>query len=283
MPIRVQGRSASGYKRRLRKQRQRRARRMGSKYGKGVRGMIRRIVMGNQETKYVANTLDIGGADLGALWPVKPNFNLFNDIKPAIPSLGEGTGDYQRVGSKIRPTSLAVSCKITFNAKDLSANELMAVIYYGTDRANRTFQGGNSPLQSTAILNVGNGTNKSWTGLLNDLNFPTDKSLFNIKRKVFRLSKTGGNMNSDIGGQNNGAYSTSNGLSEVSTLLKFKPPSTLLYNNDTDTYPSNYAPWFYIGFCHADGSALTPSDYDPTTKVSLVYATTRCHMWYKDA
>lgn len=280
--IRVAGVSAMRYKRRLRKQRQRRVRRVG-RVGKGLRRAIQSVVKRNQETKYVANSLDIGGVALGAIWPVKPNMNLFTDIKPAIPSLTEGAGDYQRIGSKIQPTSLAVSLKMTFNANDLSANELMAVVYYGTDRANRTFQGGNSPIQSTAILNNGDGTNKSWTGLLNDLNFPTDKTLFNIKRKVFRLSKTGGNMNSDIGGQNNGAFSTSNGLSEVSTLLKFRPPKTLLYNNDTDTYPSNYAPFFYVGFCHADGSALTPSDYDPTTKVSLVYAASRCHMWYKDA
>lgn len=284
MPIRVSGMSAMRYRRNLRKQRQRRIRRQrGRRVGKGLRQAINSIVLRNQETKYVANALDIGGASLGALWPVKPTFNLFNDIKPAIPNLTEGSGDYQRIGSKVHPTSLAVSLKMTFNAKDLSANELMAVVYYGTDRANRTFQGGTSPIQTTNILNNGDGTNKPWSGLLGDLNYPTDKTLFSLKRKVFRLSKTGGNMNSDIGGQNNGAFSTSNGLSEVSTLLKFRPPKTLLYNNDTDTYPSNYAPWFYVGFCHADGSALTPSDYDPTTKVSLVYASTRCHMWYKDA
>lgn len=278
MPIRVGGKSSLAYMRDLRKKRLRRVKRLrGRRVGKGLRQAIQSVVNRNQETKYVASNVDISGTDLGALWPVKPTFTLFNDIKPAIPVLTEGTGDYQRVGSQVRPVSLSVSVKCSFNAFDLSANELMGVIYYGTDRANRTFQGGTSPIQSTAILNKGDGTNKNWTGLLNDLNFPTDKSLFNIKRKVFRLSKTGGNMNTDIGGQNNGAYATSNGRSEYSTRLIFQAPKKLLYNNDTDTYPSNYAPWYYIGFCHADGSALTPSD------TKLVYASTRVHMWYKDA
>lgn len=242
-----------------------------------VKRMVQRMINKNAETKYVATNVDLSGTDLGPLWPVKPTWTAFGDAKPAIPKLDEGTGDYQRVGGKIRPVSLAVSVKVVFNAYDLSCNSLIGVIYYGTDKANRTFQGGNFPLQTTNILDKGDGTNKQWTGLLSDLNLPTDKHLFNIKRKTFRLSKTDGNLNTDVGGHPTGGYSTSNGLSEYSTVLRFKTPKTLLYNADTDDYPSNFGPFYYIGFCHADGSSLTPQDQ------KLVYASTRVHMYFKDS
>jgi len=244
---------------------------------RSVKKMVQRMIRGNAETKYVATNVDISGTNLGPLWPVKPTWTQFGDAKPAVPLLTLGPGDYQRIGSKIQPVSLAVSVKVVFNAFDLSCNALMGVIYYGTDKANKTFQGGNFPLQTTNILDNGDGTNKQWTGLLSDLNIPTDKHLFNLKRKVFRLAKTEGNLNTDVGGAAAGGYSTSNGLSEYSTVLRFKPPKTLLYNNDTDTYPSNYGPFYYIGFCHADGSALTAQD------TKLVYASTRVHMYYKDS
>lgn len=242
-----------------------------------VKRMVQRMINRNMETKYVATNVDLSGTDLGPLWPVKPTWTQFGDAKPAVPMLAEGPGDYQRLGSKIQPVSLAVSVKVVFNAFDLSCNSLIGVIYYGTDKANRTFQGGTFPLQTTSILDKGDGTNKQWTGLLSDLNLPTDKHLFNIKRKTFRLSKTEGNLNTDQGGHPTGGYSTSNGRSEYSTVLRFKTPKTLLYNADADTYPSNFGPFYYIGFCHADGSALTPAD------TKLVYASTRVHMYYKDA
>ncbi|AUM61779.1 putative Rep [uncultured virus] len=276
MPIRVSGMSRQAYLRKLRRRRIGRVKRLGGRKG-ALKRMVQKMISRNQETKYVATNLDASGNDMGPLWYVKPIFTALGDVKPAVPVLTEGTGDYQRVGSKVRPVKCSVSIKASFQGYDLSANELMCVIYYGTDKANKTWQGGNIPLQTSSILNKGDGTNKQWTGLLSDLNYPVDKNLFNLKRKVFRLSKTGGNLNSDIGGSNNGAFSTSNGRSEFSTLLRFKAPKTLIYNNDVDTYPSNWGPFYYIGFCHADGSGLTMYDS------KLVNVASRCHMWYKDA
>lgn len=271
--------SAQQWKRLIRVKRKLRMRRaMTSGLSKAQRKGVLSLIKRQEETKYVANNFDSAGVDMGAIWTVKPVPTVIGDVKPAIPQLGQGVGDYQRIGTKVNPTSLAVSIKVGFSATDLSANALYGVIFYGTDNAYKTWKTG-VPLNSTAFLDNGDGTNKSWSGLRNDLNCPIDTKLYNLKRKVFRLTKTAGIQNNDIGGAATpgGDYSTSNGMSTYNTLLKFKVPKTLKYDNEGDLYPMNFAPFYYIGFCHADGSLLTDND-----KV-LVQCSSKAHMYYKDA
>lgn len=253
----------------------RRPRRGGKKtFAKKVMSVIKR----QEETKYVATDNDATGAPHGPVWYASPNMVNINSISPAIPALTNGVGDYQRIGQKIQPTSLYTNLRIGFDAADLSANSLIGVIYYGQTTQKGSWANAN-PLPTTAFLDNGDGTNTTWAGLRNQLNLPTDRTLVRVKRITFRLSKSDGLQNGDLGGAGaqNGNFSTSNGLSEKNFVLRFKPPKTLVYNMIADSLPQNYAPFYYVGFCHADGSALTPSDR------ALVNISSRVHMRYKDA
>lgn len=236
------------------------------------------VVGRREETKYVANAVDSNRAALPNLWYTSPNIVAVGNFNPALPTLTQGTDDYQRVGNKIAPKSLAVSLKIGLRAEDLSANSLIGVIYYGTSRTEKTWQN-NNPLQTAAILDNGDGTNTIFGGTRFDLTKPLDKKLVNARRITFRLSKTAGIQNSDNGGATTvpGNFSTSNGLSEKSFILRFRPPKSLSYQLATSTMPTNYAPWYVIGFCHADGSAPTAADAE------LVNVNAKCHMYFKDA
>jgi len=237
------------------------------------------VVKRQEETKYVANAYDATGAVLPALWYSLGNITAVGDFNPALPKLTQGADDYQRVGNKIRPTSVAVSLKIGLNSLDLSANSLIGVIYYGTSRTEKTWQN-NNPLQTAAILDNGDGANASFNGVRYDLTKPLDKKIVNARRITFRLSKTAGIQNFDNGGAGTlqGNFSTSNGLSEKSFMLRFRAPKSLSYQQATSTYPSNYAPWYAVGFCHADGSPLTAADQQ-----NLVNVNSKCHMYFKDA
>lgn len=244
----------------------------------GLRQAVQRIVKGNEETKYVANANDGTGVPLAQPWSPTPQIDVVGKFNPAIPKVSQGVGDHQRVGGKIEPVSLAVSVRVGFNPTDISCNSLLGVIYYGTDKSGKTWNGGN-PLSTPAILDDGDGTQSAFLGSRFDLTKPMDKKLVTAKRIVFRLSKTAGIQNSDnnpAAGQN-GNMSTSNGLSEKSFLLKFKTPKHLGYLVNTSSYPQNYAPWYAIGFCHADGSPATILDNE------LVNVTSQCHLYFKDA
>lgn len=242
--------------------------------------LIQKAIGRNEETKYVANSPSDGaGAVLQTLWYSPGQLGAINNFFPAIPALTQGTDDYQRVGNKIRPTSIKVSLKIGLNPQNVDACSLLGVIYYGVDRAGKTWNNVH-PLQTAAILDNGNGTNSAWGGIRSDLAKPTDKKLVTLKRIVFRLSKTEGIQNSDLSGAlvTAGNYSTANGLSEKNFLLTFRPPKGLTYLTNNDTFPQNYAPFFAVGFCHADGSALVVPD-----DTQLVNVNSRVHMYYKDA
>lgn len=243
-----------------------------------VKAMVSRMISRNEETKYVANAHDATGAPLAQPWYSNGSLPAVGNFYPAIPELAQGAGDHQRIGGKVQPVSLAVSVRVGFNPLDISANSLLGVIYYGTDKSGKTWNGGN-PLSTAAILDDGDGTQSSFQGNRFDLTKPMDKKLVTARRIVFRLSKTQGLQNADAnpGIPVQGNDSTSNGASVKSFLLKFKTPKTLGYLVNTSSYPQNYAPWYAIGFCHADGSPLQVTDR------TLVNVTSQCHMYFKDA
>lgn len=282
MPIRVRvgSRFISGaaYKR-MRTQARRKAYRKSASGSKKFAKKVMAIVRRQEETKYVATDLNSAGGPNGALWNPTPNMVNINSIRPAIPSLLQGVGDYQRIGQRIQPVSISTTLQIGLNPEDLSANTLYVCVWYGTAKNGGSWANAN-PLPTVNVLDNGDGTDVAWAGLRGQLNLPFDKTLVSLKRIVFRLSKTAGIQNSDNGGPMTppGAYSTSNGLSSKSITLRFKPPKTLVYNLIGDTYPQNYAPFYYIGFCHADGS-----NFVPATDNTLVTVSSRTHMRFKDA
>jgi len=274
--FRLGTRSALIVQRKSTQARRRRQRGAGKRtsFAKKVMAVINR----SEETKYVATDNDATAAPHGALWYTTPNIVTVNSISPAIAALENGTGDFQRIGQKISPTSLYVNLRVGLNAQDLSANSLIGVIYYGQSTQKGSWANAN-PLPTVRFLDNGDGTNSGWSGLRNQLNLPVDRTLVKVKRIVFRLSKTAGIQNNDAGGPATvgGNFATSNGLSEKNFVLRFKPPKTLVYNNIGDSLPQNYAPWYYVGFCHADGSVATVADNE------LVNISSRVHMRFKDA
>lgn len=85
-------------------------------------------------------------------------------------------------------------------------------------------------------------------------------------------------QNADLGLPGpDGNLSTSNGSSVKNFTLRFTPPKTLVYGTNADVYPQNFAPFYYIGFCHSDGSQYTPADAE------IVNVNSRVHMKFKDA
>lgn len=280
MPIRVRGRVMNPRAVRLARRRRvagRRGYKMKNLRNRPLAKYIRAVMRREEETKYVANQYDSALVPLANSWYSSGSLNAAADWYPALPALAQGTGDFQRIGAKVHPTSVSVSLKIGFNPQSVDAASLYGVIYYGVSKSIKDYQ--SNPIGAQQILDVGDGTNTTWIGLRERLNYPIDKNLYTMKRIVFRLTKTPGIQNSDLSGASvtGGNYSTANGLECRNFLLKFKAPKTLKYDNATDIWPTNFAPIYGVGFCHADGSALVAAD------AKLVLVNSHNHMYFKDA
>lgn len=238
---------------------------------------VMKAITKTEETKYVANVYSDSTTVQSQPYFAPINLGAVGNFLPALPAITQGPGDYQRIGNKIMPVSVATSLQVSFNPTDVSANEILCVVYYGTSKSGKSWVAGN-PLNSARILETGDATEQViFDGSKSTLQFPIDKKQVTMRKKVFKLAKTGGVQNSDAATGAPGAYSTNNGPVEKSLLLKFRKPKQLNYAKGTDLWPTNYAPIYAVSFCHVDGSALTHNDE------TLIQVQARNHMYFKDA
>lgn len=240
--------------------------------------LVAKVLKGQSETKYVSNALADNTTPLTANWYAPINLAAITGFKPALPTVTQGVGDFQRVGNKIMPTKLYTDLCVGYTALDVSCNEVIVTIYYGTTKAGKTWQGGN-PVQSVNdLLDNGDGTTGAFTGLKADLLYPINKAAMNAKRITFRLGKTSGVLNDNgAAAVANGAYATSNGGSFKTVRLNFKPPKALYYDQSAYVWPSNYAPWYAVSFTRVDDFATNnPLDAKRISVSSLN------HMYFKD-
>lgn len=247
---------------------------------KRIRSYVKSAVKAQAETKYVANSYSDDTHPSLTSWdaPVNLTGAVAGKYRPALPVVSQGTGDYQRVGAKIMPTACFTDLTLGYKAKDLSCSEVVAVIYYGTCKAGRTWQS-TTPIQSaTDLLDDGDGTTSAFGGSKNDLLQPINKHMYNAKRMLVHLGKSTGVLNArQNAGLAEGALATSFGSSFKTVRLNFKPPKALQYDQTAHNWPSNYAPWFAVSFCRVD-----ELDTDPILDAGTLTVSSLSHMYFKD-
>lgn len=235
---------------------------------------VNKLINRKTETKYVANAYADNNTAFAANWFAPIQVDTLPCYHPGLPRLTAGTGDYQRIGARIQPTKVYTDLTVGFASQDLSCNEVMCVIYYGTCKAGKTWQN-TTPIQSANdLLDNGDGTTQVFGGVKSDLLLPINKHMYNAKRKVFKLAKVAGVLN-QTGALAPGALATSNGPSFKTVRLNFKVPKSLQYDQTTHGWPSNYAPWFAISYCRVD-------DSNPRADEELINVSSLSHMYFKD-
>lgn len=257
--------------------------------------MIKRMIAGTEETKYVANRPKNGvGDQLDNAWRINANATDDGDFYPALPVTETGDDDHQRTGSQIQPTGLRVKLNFYFN-QDLSGNQIVGTppgqfivtIFYGTSKAKKTWEN-ETPIASPAyLLDNGDGTTSAYAGNLLQLNHPINKKSYTAKRMTFKLGKAAGVLSGEAAqGLNqdlvNGGFSTSGGQSFKSVTLRFKPPKNLHYEDKDAEFPNNYAPWF-VAVATPVNRLATPYTNENDASKPPITVTSECQMWYKDA
>lgn len=203
-----------------------------------------------------------------------------------LPSVNQGSGEYQRVGNLIQPISNKVALDVRIKGGTTSTNapiDITVVVYYGVckkykyhpdlsaDSANLCTQ----LLSSGGISAISSLETQEFGGIASDSHLPVNGAIWKLKKKTFRLYKAPGILNGTAGA---GVLSTPNKNSH-SCVLDFASflPAKLKYDQDLDQDPSNYAPVWCMGYYYNDG---TPPD--TTAGSGICEFKQNAMLYYKD-
>jgi len=238
--------------------------------------LVKKLVRGQAETKYVADNYDRNGVqDLATVWKLTNLGAGAAKFLPMLPRVAQGTDENERIGNQLSPVGkLKTTLNFAYDDTDVSGHQIKVEIYYGVTKDRRDWGAGNA-LLSNAFLDNGDGTNAAPTFQRESTMKPLDARLVTFRKKTIILSKSQGTT----GGANGTANHAANaGRSYKSVVLYHSPPKSLKYGAAADTFPSNYAPGYYINLSYCDG--VLPANQAEID--SLVNITSRTHMSFKD-
>lgn len=139
--------------------------------------------------------------------------------------------------------------------------------------------GGPGQLIAQTLLDAGNNTLAAPYGTMDSAALPFWKGEWTVlKTKTIRLAKPPGVQNGQlvaIPPTVDGSASANLNAFHHFTMVLPKPP-VLKYDNDTQQYPSNYAPVIGFMWYYDDFQAVPPVD------PNVVAATVRSNLYYKD-
>lgn len=243
------------------------------------------------ETKYVAQLLASEPTDIyGHTIPA----NGLPQLYDALPGVSTGDEEFHRTGVKIQPTKHSVDLDIRFNESKLStipaakmsslAWDIQVHVWYGYARRFKAVTEVNNAATTllTQQLEDGQGNVLPWDGTPTiDFNRINKETLI-LKHKSFRMFRP-------LGSQNTADTTQQTYFPQVirkRMTLSFKPPKTLLYNDNVDI-PDNYAPFVIIGYCHNDGTNASSVAYvsqsPSVSNCPALQMSMKSHLWFKDA
>lgn len=272
---------------------------------------VQKIVRGNEETKYHAEQLlSKSSLDWGIHTPWSPS--SIGDTMPLVPRITPGDGNFERIGTRVRPTKCRVDVEAAIQEAatglpqlSVYTNDIFVVMYILRPKTSKNFQQFTnlatpvSGAYTDELLDNGDGTSKAFGNVIAiggtnyvytnaaDLQLPINKEYFTlVKQRVVRLVKNAGNTNQDGSNYPNVAR----GGSSWRGSFTYKLPA-LKYDDDpksatlTGGYPTNANMVLCIGACLANGmDSIQYGGGEPTgILANPISLNVRTHYWYKDA
>lgn len=222
-------------------------------------GVVKRMI----ETKEVSDRYE--DEDQGQIW----NW-AYGDVLPTggtaqiyscIPTLSEGDTEYTRTGVKVQPTAAYADLELSLNGTypDITqggsltdcAWDITAHVWYGYIRKYKKIGDveANAPQVLNSMFEDGAGGEHRFRGNLSDLLDPLNTEVVQMKHKSVRLYKAFGRNNTATLAGGQGSFFPETVAARM--RLTFKPPKTLLYEENGDV-PENFAPVCVIGYTHND-------------------------------
>lgn len=236
----------------------------------GLKRLIKKIVNRKIETKEYVYALT------GNLYEQTNYIGFQGQTFSLMPSIGQGTGNGQRIGDRINPVSCIANCYIS-RSQMWAQSHYVRVLVFSVKDYNADIMGSTLPsIEAQNFFRAGTGTGAfagllQWEGLL-----PVNKDRINI---YYDKVKYIGNNQSAV--NNTTDYKTAtvhnNPFSHFRVNLT-KHMKKLLYdeNGTNPNLPTNHNLWIGFAVCSADGALGSG-----TTQV-MNFAS-QIHLKYKDA
>lgn len=237
------------------------------------------MIRGSEETKYLSQNLQTpnGGSILGTFTNFTSGITSTGELYACIPQVYQGTGDYQRIGNQISPSSAYVDLTMDCGTADSLTNYDITVHVFVLNSVSVKSLANYTAMPIGELLNNGDGTNVGFDGTAIAEMLPVNTESFRVQQhKKVRLVKGFGYYQSSAGvtaGTFDGIISPSTHMRRM--RLKVKLPKVLKYDNDSASYPTNAAPVLCIGFVDN-----RPRDAASLGGVSVI---AKAHMRFKDA
>lgn len=243
-----------------------------------VRAVAKKVVAASLEDKYQTRLIQSTGFPRYFNTPITAN-----DIYPLLPAISQGVDVNNRIGDKIRPKRMRVDFTITTNNdtdSSLDVNVRLLVLEDKSIKASAqlipiaTVQPG-TPIDSQ-LLQYGS-TVAGYTGIPTDdmarVNTERYTVIKDIRKELIKGMGQGPTpANSFLGTQ---AFISGQQTYKVSVVIL--TPAVLKYSQTLDTFPSNFAPFFVLGYVQPDGNAGLTS---LTQRVAVNFVT---HLDFEDA
>lgn len=218
---------------------------------KAVRAIAKAVVHKETEDKFVSTE----GAVL-----FNSTISSSSECYPVIPQITVGTGDYQRIGDKVRGKYLYVKGYLQYNTNYLEFSQGTQYLPPVTARVmilsqkNIKVGGDVSSRADVAHLlkdNVGTGTARPYdAGILDNL-APINKDLFRVHMdKKIKLNWVQRGDQSNAGDT---GYGIGNDRTKYFTC-RIKLPATMTFDDGNGNWPNNVAPFLCFGAVNDDGS-----------------------------
>lgn len=239
---------------------------------KPLTALIKRVVNGQLETKYVAQQVNLAG------YAIPGHINPLIDFHYMLPPVTQQTTaatSNTREGDVIKPLRATIKGHIWYDNNDTTVGNIVFVkLFFVTAKQLKYLPNASTDLPQ-GLLEAGLPDPVQWTAAAQDLQafFPVCKENYTLLRtKTFKLVK-----NSGLPIGNSQQDSTNIGRDRYTFSFSWTPPK-LKYAVDAHTYPQNHAPIMFA-------VAYSPG-YNYDTDASLanqVKMNWAMDMSYKDA
>jgi hypothetical protein len=244
-----------------------------------VKAVAKKVVSDQLEDKYQTRLSQTSG------YPRLYDASI-TGVFPLLPSIAQGVESNNRVGDRIRPkrmrvdfvltadsiqtSSLLVNCRLLILEDKAIKNSLDLLTIPGTQPG--------TPI-TTELLQYGTnlaGYTSTPTDDMARVNYERYTVIKDIHKEICKGDGQGPNVtNSFIGAQ---TFVSGQVCHKFSVTIP--TPKVLKYSNALDLYPSNFAPFFVLGYVQPDGNIGNTLPTQLTQRIALNFVT---HFDYEDA